>query len=669
MTALSVLPPFDTFKDVDGDPLEAGSVYIGLPGQSAEFFPKPAFWDKALTTPVSQPAKTKGGFAMNGSTPGRIYTDGDHSITVKDVQDQVVQQSLNQSRVFDVGYSYANRSAFVSDAPGLSPSPGQIASDGAVEYVYSPGATAIADLPGWLPLSGTTRTDITVNIPTNFATIQDAIDGYSGVLCAPGSNIIINIESGQEITFGVSVRDGDYSRFVVTSEDSVVNLASAFSGNIFFGERAALPTLDCLIDGAYAASVGHGYYMRLGSSGLIKPNAGIRNLPSTGAAGSETSGVFLTGSSQVTADESVITGNPRNVWVSETSRFDAQNADFSGATSDHLLYASRRSQVHIAFCDLSGAAENALVLRRSGAVAEACNFDNAGATAIVVERTSQLSAHSRSLTRVTVNNAGTDAIVVQDGSQITISGADIDSAVRDTIRVESASSAAINDVQAVGNGSTSRYGVNIRSGCSGSIVDSSFTAHINDIQLNSGGFASFSNTTTDAGVQNFVSIGEANVADVNEVSVRGVFSDGAFSTTTHTGDTATTELASATVPVGTITEGRQVLVRASGSLSGGSGGLTLSVKFTAGASNNSFSLTQFPTASGVWVAEFVMDVRVGNLNSQRCFGTGFLESSAASGKLSTTLNITENDLEAAISGKLVNSADTVTINSLSVRVI
>ncbi|MDX1489439.1 MAG: hypothetical protein R3268_14610, partial [Acidiferrobacterales bacterium] len=261
---------------------------------------------------------------------------------------------------------WPSRAQAVADIAGGFVAPdGTVKSDGSVLYVASAGATAISDMPGWLPLSGITRTDITANIPTNFPTMQGAIDAYSGVLCAPGSNIIINIESGHELSSGVSVQDGDYSRFVIRSDDAVVNLASSFSGHVFFGERAALPTLDCLIDGSSAASVGHGYYMRLGSSGLVNPGAGIRNLPSTGPAGAETSGVFLTGSSQATADEAVITGNPRNVWVSEASRFDAQNADLSGATSEHLLYASRRAQVHIAFCDLSGAAENAMVLRRS----------------------------------------------------------------------------------------------------------------------------------------------------------------------------------------------------------------------------------------------------------------------------------------------------------------
>lgn len=152
MAAISVSPPFETFKDVDGNPLEMGEIYIGLPGQRAEFFPKNAYWDAGLTDPVSQPAVTKGGFAMNGGAVGTIYVDGDHSITVKDRTSQVVQSALNVSVLEPHPvYTFSSRPLFTAWSDDNSAPDGTLASDGVVSYVASAGATAISDLLGWLP--------------------------------------------------------------------------------------------------------------------------------------------------------------------------------------------------------------------------------------------------------------------------------------------------------------------------------------------------------------------------------------------------------------------------------------------------------------------------------------------------------------------------------------
>lgn len=83
MTALSIQPTFPIFTDIDGQPLEAGLVWIGVAGANPIANPQTAYWDAALTQPVTQPVATRGGYPMNAGAIGRLYVNGDYSILVR----------------------------------------------------------------------------------------------------------------------------------------------------------------------------------------------------------------------------------------------------------------------------------------------------------------------------------------------------------------------------------------------------------------------------------------------------------------------------------------------------------------------------------------------------------------------------------------------------------
>ena len=83
MTA-SITTPFPLFTDDDGQPLDAGYIYIGTANLEPAANPVSIFWDAALTIPATQPVRTLGGYASNNGAPGTIYTSTDFSITVKD---------------------------------------------------------------------------------------------------------------------------------------------------------------------------------------------------------------------------------------------------------------------------------------------------------------------------------------------------------------------------------------------------------------------------------------------------------------------------------------------------------------------------------------------------------------------------------------------------------
>lgn len=83
MSALSVNTPFPTFLDIDGQPLDAGYIYLGVANQATEANPIQAYWDAALSVPATQPILTKAGFPVNAGVPARVYVNSDYSIVVK----------------------------------------------------------------------------------------------------------------------------------------------------------------------------------------------------------------------------------------------------------------------------------------------------------------------------------------------------------------------------------------------------------------------------------------------------------------------------------------------------------------------------------------------------------------------------------------------------------
>lgn len=73
MMQVEINPPFEVFTDVDGNPLEDGYIFIGLPSVDPESNPASVFFDSALSVPAAQPIRTKGGYPSNAGAPSRLY--------------------------------------------------------------------------------------------------------------------------------------------------------------------------------------------------------------------------------------------------------------------------------------------------------------------------------------------------------------------------------------------------------------------------------------------------------------------------------------------------------------------------------------------------------------------------------------------------------------------
>lgn len=113
----------------------------------------------------------------------------------------------------------------------------------------------------WRIVGGVANFDITYSIPTDYADLQSAIDDtYDKISTASGNSIIINIESGHFLTKGLTLSDGDYSHYRITSDDATVSTDPLFvpvdsspvpesSNAAFYYQNCKTPIHDFLLDG------------------------------------------------------------------------------------------------------------------------------------------------------------------------------------------------------------------------------------------------------------------------------------------------------------------------------------------------------------------------------------------------------------------------------------
>lgn len=95
MSAIEINPPYPIFGDIDGQPLEAGFIWIGTVNLDPQVNPISAYWDAALTIPAVQPIRTLAGYPSNSGTPGRFYVGSDYSIRVMNKNGSTIYTSLN----------------------------------------------------------------------------------------------------------------------------------------------------------------------------------------------------------------------------------------------------------------------------------------------------------------------------------------------------------------------------------------------------------------------------------------------------------------------------------------------------------------------------------------------------------------------------------------------
>jgi hypothetical protein len=95
MSAIQVETAFSLFNDIDGQPLEAGYIFIGAVNLNPVVNPITVYQNDALTTVAVQPIRTRGGYPVFSGTPGRLFVNSDYSIQVQNRNGSVIYTSLN----------------------------------------------------------------------------------------------------------------------------------------------------------------------------------------------------------------------------------------------------------------------------------------------------------------------------------------------------------------------------------------------------------------------------------------------------------------------------------------------------------------------------------------------------------------------------------------------
>lgn len=93
------LNPFPVIPDLDGEPLNDGYIYIGLPDNNPQTAPKTVYWDAAQALPVTQPIRTTLGRVWNQASPAQLFITGNYSIRVLNANGEQVYLSLNTAPI------------------------------------------------------------------------------------------------------------------------------------------------------------------------------------------------------------------------------------------------------------------------------------------------------------------------------------------------------------------------------------------------------------------------------------------------------------------------------------------------------------------------------------------------------------------------------------------
>lgn len=243
--------------------------------------------------------------------------------------------------------------------------------------------------------------DRTILIPGDAATMQVPFDRLNAT--TKDIAISLKIQSGHSPASGVALVNGDWSNFIIQSEDPTVTLSASFSNSVIFvaGDNAKMPTLDCLVDANGRAS--RGYSAANGSHGAITAGNGMRNVYGTA--------LFAIGGSIIHAKDTIWTGaatngNTGSAMTSWASIIYADGADMSGsnfyggqaahggilnadgANADGAVRSGFRAN-DAGILSIDGArARNCgvnAVRVYSGSIASGTNFDGAGSSDIGME--------------------------------------------------------------------------------------------------------------------------------------------------------------------------------------------------------------------------------------------------------------------------------------------
>lgn len=256
---------------------------------------------------------------------------------------------------------------------------------------------------------------ITVTIPTDYPTLQAAVDALSVDTSTFGRPINLRIATGHQLAAGLLVQQGDYSRFKIVAQadgstpgSAVVQCASNFqgvsdiglgidangkTGNLIAGFNAAMPVLACRISmqnvatTANSSQTGSGYYAIWGCTGMVLQNCGV-----------------------IYAGFNGLEMRASKCTATNTNFSNARNSSFRVAHSSELAMQGAKGNDS---CTAPESANNGTldISRGSKVFARQAELDRSGANGINCRRNSQVVFEEAS-----IRDAQSDGVDIGDGS-------------------------------------------------------------------------------------------------------------------------------------------------------------------------------------------------------------------------------------------------------------
>lgn len=314
--------------------------------------------------------------------------------------------------------------------------------------------------------------NLVVNIPSHFGTLQEAFDGTAHIVVHPGDQIVLNIETGHELTAGARLDDGEFGHYRIVAEDEVVELDPYFEGvsnsdfdsavifqstdNLIVGNNSRMPTLACLIDMASPhdeSRLGNGIHI-VNSTMTIESGCGVQNAGICGIY-HQTCQVYAISSDFSGAGGEGVRCQQASGATYQSAVLDNCQADptVTAASSGAALFVSRGSHLHFTLGSCTGSGGVGVEVHRAFLSATDADFSGAAGDGGRFQLGSHVAASGADF-----SGAGARGVQVTQGSIVSLRGADLTGTTGASLRMN------------LGGGTVFLSGATTKSGAPGEAV-------------------------------------------------------------------------------------------------------------------------------------------------------------------------------------------------------
>lgn len=366
VASTEIVAPFQTFRDVDGTPLDAGYIYIGVNNLEPIANPLTVYWDAEMTIQADQPIRTIGGYPSRAGSPAKIFTNADYSITVKNSNGTLVPSILSNTSILNSDALIAVKQPFTNAVARTQHDKNiemvSVKDFGALGDNATDDTAAIQAAITWCVAQnkgvslyfprGIYRISATIDIPlvTNFCLMLVG-DGFGTQIksIAGGINLFYIHAATPQFGAYYTIRDIAFTQPV--GGGSTGNGISALNANTlkvencwFFNQGSGI-----VLNACYAPIVDKCYFYGCASNGITTFTTGTNGLIIRSSVfNTNGNGVNLTvGGNNITICDSDFEGNSVAIGIFSYTSVEIKGCYFENGTSTVFYFGGTNHQIDI----------------------------------------------------------------------------------------------------------------------------------------------------------------------------------------------------------------------------------------------------------------------------------------------------------------------------------